>query len=192
MSNAHVSRVRARLSPALSCALLSALLLAGCESTPSSHVALRIDELPVSTIIATRRPDGSTVEQQGGDPELVGRKVVALQIGVFEPTTIESIALTYWAAGNRAGARTFERALNEQYNAEPGPTAVIHKLEIPGADKFVQCMGLYYMFSAKYRLADGKPATFNGPPHLIQPSKRLLPDGTVEQASCGPPPGPNE
>jgi hypothetical protein len=185
MSTTTFARVTARL------ALL--VVLAACETTePTDAVALRFDEIPVSTITTAQKPDGSTVESHGGDGELLGRKIVGLQVGVFVPATIESITLTYWAAGNRAGAHSYEKVVNEQYAPAAGPTAVIHKLEIPGADRFQLCQSLYYVFSARYRLSDGTAGTFNGQPRLIQLTKRLLSDGRMEQVSCGPPPGPNE
>jgi hypothetical protein len=175
------------------CACLSLVfVLAGCETTEPAKVALRFDEIPASTITVTRKPDGSTIEDHGGDPALLGRKVVGLQIGVFVPATIESVELTYWAAGNRSGARSYEKLMNETYTPGAGPTAVIHKMEIPGADKFQLCQALYYMFSARYRLSDGMNGTFVGQPRLIQLSKRLLSDGRVETVSCAPPPGPDE
>jgi hypothetical protein len=195
MSMARGIRVRTRLSRASLAPLAAlALLFAGCETTdPEGSVALRFDELPYSTVTVMTRSDGSTVESHGGDPDLIGRKEVGLQVGVFMPVTIENIVLTYWAAGNRAGARSFEKTMNQQFTpGSAGPTALIHKFEIPGADRFQQCQGFYYMFSANYRLANGTAGKFAGPPHLIQPTKRVLPDGKVDQASCGPPPGPDE
>jgi hypothetical protein len=176
----------------LSLVLVLVLVLAACETTEPAQIALRFDEIPVSTILVTRKPDGSTIESQGGDPALLGRKVVGLQVGVFVPATIESVELTYWAAGNRAGARSYEKTMNETYTPSAGPTAVIHKMEIPGADKFQLCQALYYMFSARYRLSDGTIGTFAGQPRLIQLSKRLLSDGRMEVVSCGPQPGPGE
>jgi hypothetical protein len=168
------------------------LLLAGCETTEEGKVALRFDELPLTTVTLTSKPDGSTIENHGADPAFIGRKEVGLQVGVFVPVTIDRIVLTYWWAGNRAGARSFERTANERLDPAPGPAALVYKFEIPGADKCQMCQALYYNFSANYRLSDGSPQTFVGPPHLVQPTKRLMPDGTVEQVRCGPPPGPNE
>ena len=180
-------------SAARACVPLALVLLfAGCESEPSSSVALRFDEISAKTILITRKPDGSTVENRDGDPDLVGRKVVGLQVGVFVPATIENIVLTYWAAGNRAGARNYEKTINQDVAPEPGPTAFVHMFEVPGAEQYPQCMGLYYSFSARYRVGNGPASTFVGPPHLIQPTKKIQPDGSIAQASCAPPPGPNE
>jgi len=176
----------------LSLRLLFVLVVAGCETEPSSSVALRFDEIPAKTIVVTRRSDGSTVENRDGDPQLVGRKLVALQVGVFVPATIENIVLTYWAAGNRAGARSYEKSMNQNVDPQTGPTALINLFEVPGAEQYPQCMGLYYSFSARYRVGNGPSASFVGPAHLIQPTKRILPDGSIDQASCAPPPGPNE
>lgn len=162
-----------------------AAAVSACQSTSGSSGG------PPPVDIVYSQP--STIEGANhfADVELVGPKQVGLQFTLRQNTTIKSIVLSRWAAGNNAGEQSETFTLNQVFAATPAQ-AVGHTFyfEIPNSASFEQCEGLYYTFGAVYQVeGESQNALYLGGARLILPTKKRV-GNTIQQALCGDPPPP--
>jgi hypothetical protein len=167
-----------------------AVVIFGAGCTPGT-AKVQFSDGGVNTIEVTHNPDGTVTENHGGDPSLVGRKEVHVNATMSAPVTLQNIVLSYWTAGNKAGSRSTEKVINQAFNpSSPAGVGTAFNIEIPDAADHDVCSGLYYMFAASYR--NGTPGTFISQPRLILPTEKRLPNGSIQQAQCAQPPGPEQ
>lgn len=159
------------------------LLLASCDTTPS---VIDICDAGVSTITRTVTITGVEIDN-GGDAELVGKKVVRLNIAARQNLELRSVLMTHWDAGHNAGSQTVEETFNQ--NMAPNGSRLVTK-QVPNTETLGTCEGHYYMWTVTYRKADGQNGLFIGQPKLIMPTKSIT-AGTIVQALCAAPPGPS-
>jgi hypothetical protein len=186
-----MQRLASAARPARSARLaVLALAGAGCETTGTGSSDVQFLEFPAQTIVTSVNLDGSVTADHQGDPELVGPKEIGIQVNMFAPTELRTILMAYWPAGQNVAERTVEITVNESFEPGPGGIGRFFPLEIPDSDELEICEGLYYMWSATWRGADGQPGLYFGQPHLVMPTKSVGPGGVIEQALCPEPPGP--
>ncbi len=165
----------------LSISFLPLLLLAACKTIPGGG-PVGVAYAPATTI------EGANNQ---ADVELVGRKRVGLTFTMSAPTTIKSVVLAHWRAGNNAGSQSQTVTVNQSFTGS-AQAPIVHTVfvEIPGAAQFEQCEGLYYTFGATYQV-EGQPtlSSFFGQSHLILPTKKRV-GNTIETALCAAPPPP--
>lgn len=164
-------------------------LAASCNPTPTPPV-VDVSDAGVSTITRTitqTPPTTTIVIDNDGDAALVGKKKVRLNVTARQDITLLSVVLTHWLAGHNNGSRTIDQTMNQ--NMSPGTSKLVTN-EIPESESLAICEGRYYMWTVAYRRADGQGGLYVGQAKLIMPTKRVLPNGTIEQALCAAPPGP--
>ena len=173
-------------------ATMLALLLGSCCNTGTGSNALDVVYVGPFTVVTTITPNGTVSVDHTGDPGLVGPKEVGVQLNVFDPMTVQNIVLSYWHAGNNAGAQSIERTINQAYTPGQGGIGLAHFFEIPGSAQLGTCQGLYFTVAVSYQLEGGTGGLYLGQPRLIMPTKEQVSPGVIEQALCPEPPGPGE
>ena len=168
---------------------VAALLIVATGCKPGTS-KVQFSDGGVNTIVVTHNSDGSVTEDHGGDPSLVGRKEIHVNVIIFAPVTLQNIVVSHWPAGNKAGSRSTEKVINQPFNAGSSGVSTVFNIEIPDAEQNDLCSGLYYMFAASYR--NGTPGTFISQARLILPTTKRLPNGSIQQAQCAQPPGPEQ
>jgi len=121
-----------------------------------------------------------------GDAEDVGTKRVSLAAAAFEPIEITSVRLTHWLAGHNDAATTREFDPNALTPNGNPPLEYF----IPGSEDLDVCEALYFSWAVTYRVVDGVPGAYFGAAEQIMPTRTRLANGSIEQALCAEPPGP--
>lgn len=139
------------------------------------------------TAVTTQNPDGTSTTNFGGDPALVGPKEIVVVTVLSRPTTLKNIVVSFWRAGDKAHSQSTEKTINRAFD----PARVQEQVRIPGSEQLGVCDAMYYMVAVSYQ-EGSTPGTFLSQAHLIQPTKTLGPNGTIEEALCPQPPGPDQ
>ena len=169
------------------CAGLVALsvFVAGCHpGTSTVSVTVR----PV-TAVTTPNPDGTSTTNFNGDPALVGPKQIVVVTTISKTTTLQNIVVSFWRAGDRAHSQSTEMTINRTFDPGPGGANVQESVRIPGSEQLGACDAMYFMVAVSYKEVN-TPGTFLSQAHLIQPTKTFGPNGTIQEALCAAPPGP--
>lgn len=155
---------------------------AGCHpGTSTVTVTVR----PV-TEVTSPNPDGTSTTNFNGDPALVGPKDIVVVTSMGNTTTVKNIVVSFWRAGDKAHSQSTERAINQTFN----PSNLQEPVKIPGSEQLGICDAMYFTVAVSY-VEGTTPGTFFCQAHLIQPTETIGPNGTIQQAQCAAPPGPD-
>jgi hypothetical protein len=163
-------------------------LAASCTPAPPT---LEVCDGGASTITRTTVQSfpNTTIEiDHGGDPALIGKKEVRVNVTARQDIVLRSVLLTYWRAGHNVASQTIEQTLSQSMS--PGTNQIFIK-QVPDSESLQICEGLYYMWTVSYQKTDGPNGVFIGQPKLVLVTQQRLPNGTIEQALCPAPPGPD-
>jgi hypothetical protein len=160
---------------------------AGCHpGTSTVNVTVK-----AVTEVTSQNPDGTSTTNFGGDPALVGPKDIVVVTSLRNTTTVKNIIVSFWRAGDKAHSQSTEKAINQTFNPGPGGENLQESVKIPGSEGLGICDAMYYMVAVSYVEAS-TPGTFVSQAHLILPTETIGPDGTIRQAQCVAPPGPEQ